>query len=222
MTAGLRVEAGEVRIDDELILSVAANSSGVVRIDGGTVDVGGRVVFNGTVTDTTGGKVFLSGGRLVVVGPDRLVAGPLKQFYWEDGTLAFSRTDTTLTATQLQNYTQQGAISYGGERVAGPRSAGTLFHERRPRLVEISGIAIEAELGAHMLFVRNDDKPGFIGALGRLLGDAGINIATFHLGRAQPGGNAIALIEVDQPVPAEVLASICALPHTKQCKTLSF
>ena len=61
--------------------------------------------------------------------------------------------------------------------------AGTLFGGDKPRIVEIEGIAIEAELGPHMLFVRNIDKPGFIGSLGRTLGEAGINIATFHLGR---------------------------------------
>ena len=73
-----------------------------------------------------------------------------------------------------------------------------------------------------MLYVRNDDQPGLIGALGMTLGDAGVNIATFHLGREQPGGDAIALIEVDQPVPESVLDAICALPHVVQCKRLRF
>ncbi|MGH6944582.1 MAG: phosphoglycerate dehydrogenase [Geminicoccaceae bacterium] len=128
---------------------------------------------------------------------------------------------TTVHREEIEGYQTLIRLALATER--GERSvAGTLFHERRPRLVEISEIEIEAELGPHMLFVRNHDKPGFIGALGRLLGDAGINIATFHLGRARPGGNAIALIEVDQPVSNEVLRSICALPHTKQCKTLHF
>ena len=53
----------------------------------------------------------------------------------------------------------------------------------------------------HMLYVRNQDRPGLIGALGRTLGDAQINIATFHLGRDRPGGDAIALVEVDGPIP---------------------
>ena len=87
--------------------------------------------------------------------------------------------------------------------------AGTLFHEQRPRVVEINGIETEAQLGPHVLYVRNEDKPGIIGALGKTLGDAGINIATFHLGRARPGGEAIALIQVDQPVPEQVLRQIC-------------
>ncbi len=72
------------------------------------------------------------------------------------------------------------------------RVAGTIFSGDKPRLVEVEDIAMEAELGPHMLFVRNKDKPGFIGNLGRALGESGVNIATFHLGRAAPGADAIA------------------------------
>jgi D-3-phosphoglycerate dehydrogenase / 2-oxoglutarate reductase len=100
--------------------------------------------------------------------------------------------------------------------------AGTLFQGEQPRVVQIRGIPIEAQLGPHTLYIRNRDKPGFIGALGTALGDAGINIATFHLGRSGPGGDAIALIEVDQPVPDDVLRAICELPHVVQVKALSF
>ncbi len=99
--------------------------------------------------------------------------------------------------------------------------AGTLF-EARPRITEIKGISVEAELGPHMLYVTNRDKPGFIGSLGRALGDAGINIATFHLGRAAPGSDAIALVEVDQAVPAAVLKTVADLPHVVQVKALKF
>ena len=74
----------------------------------------------------------------------------------------------------------------------------------------------------HMLYVRNEDRPGLIGGLGSALGDAGINIATFHLGRTRPGGDAIALIEIDQPAPLEVMQRIHALPHVTQCKVLRF
>ena len=72
-----------------------------------------------------------------------------------------------------------------------------------------------------MLYTRNSDKPGFIGALGTTLGDAGINIASFHLGR-NATGDAIALIDVDQEVPKEVMVSIGALPHVIQAKALHF
>ena len=73
-----------------------------------------------------------------------------------------------------------------------------------------------------MIYVTNEDKPGFIGRFASLLGDAKINIATFHLGRVAPGGDAIALIEVDGAVPADLLAKVQALPQVKQVKALTF
>ena len=73
-----------------------------------------------------------------------------------------------------------------------------------------------------MLYVNNQDKPGFIGALGRTLGDAGINIATFHLGRDRPGDDAIALVEVDQPLRTTCCGQVQALPHVLQVRQLSF
>jgi D-3-phosphoglycerate dehydrogenase / 2-oxoglutarate reductase len=100
--------------------------------------------------------------------------------------------------------------------------AGTLFADRRARVVQIQGINVEAEMGPHMLFVRNADKPGFIGRLGTVLGDAKINIATFHLGRTAPGEDAIALVEVDSAVPDPVLAKIRALPSVLRAELLSF
>ena len=65
---------------------------------------------------------------------------------------------------------------------------GTLFGGKHPRIVDIKGIEIEAEFAPHMLYITNDDKPGFIGRLGTLLGESKVNIATFHLGRDAPGG----------------------------------
>lgn len=100
--------------------------------------------------------------------------------------------------------------------------AGTLFGGTKPRLVEIKGISIEAELTPHMLYITNEDKPGLIGALGTTLGDAGVNIATFHLGRAAAGADAIALIELDEPIAKEVLAKVRALPHIKRVMPLRF
>jgi D-3-phosphoglycerate dehydrogenase len=100
--------------------------------------------------------------------------------------------------------------------------AGTVFSDGKPRVIQIKGINMEAELGPYMLYVTNADKPGFIGAFGTILGDRGVNIATFHLGRDQPGGNAIALVEVDGPVPPAVLAAVEALPQVKQARALRF
>ncbi len=100
--------------------------------------------------------------------------------------------------------------------------AGTLFADQRPRLVQIEGISVEADVGPHMLYVVNEDKPGFIGALGSALGDAGVNIATFHLGRAAEGGEAIALIEVDGAIPDDVLEKVRSLPHVRRVQALNF
>ncbi len=100
--------------------------------------------------------------------------------------------------------------------------AGTLFGGDRPRIVNIKGINMEAEIGPHMLYVTNQDKPGFIGALGSVLGDAGVNIATFHLGRHKQEGEAIALIEIDSELSVETLENVCKLPHVAQVKPLKF
>jgi D-3-phosphoglycerate dehydrogenase len=97
---------------------------------------------------------------------------------------------------------------------------GTLFGGDKPRLVEVNGIPMEAELGATMLFVANIDRPGFIGNLGRTLGEAGINIATFHLGRSDAGGHAIALVNTDGLVDEATLEKVRALPHVIQAEAL--
>jgi D-3-phosphoglycerate dehydrogenase len=100
--------------------------------------------------------------------------------------------------------------------------AGTIFAGNKPRLVDIEGIPLEAELGHHMLFVRNYDKPGFIGALGNALAAAQVNIATFHLGRTAPGEDAIALVEVDQKLTAALIDAVRRLPNVIQAKAMRF
>ena len=99
--------------------------------------------------------------------------------------------------------------------------AGTLFADK-PRIVEVNDIKLEAGLGAKILYVNNDDKAGFIGNLGTILGKSGINIANFHLGRNEAGKEAIALVEVDQDISAETIAEIAKLPSVKQVKLLKF
>jgi D-3-phosphoglycerate dehydrogenase len=100
--------------------------------------------------------------------------------------------------------------------------SGTVFADGRPRIVNIKGIRMDAEFGPSMLYITNQDRPGFIGRFSSTLGDAGINIATFHVGRDAPGANAIALIEVDGEVPAEVLRKVQSLPQVQQAKPLRF
>ena len=100
--------------------------------------------------------------------------------------------------------------------------AGTLFGGDKPRIVDVNGITLEAELGPHMLYTVNKDRPGFIGRLGSLLGGAGVNIATFHLGRASVGAEAVALLEVDGPLSLDVMREVRALPDVVQARALRF
>ena len=102
------------------------------------------------------------------------------------------------------------------------RVAGTVFSDGRPRLIQIKDINMDAEFAPHMLYVINEDKPGMIGRLGTLLGDAKVNIANFNLGRSAPGADAIALVEVDGGVDEKVLAAIRKLPLVKQANALAF
>jgi len=100
--------------------------------------------------------------------------------------------------------------------------AGTVYADGRPRIVNINGIRMDAGFGPSMIYITNLDKPGFIGRFGSTLGEAGINIATFHVGRDAPGGKAISLVEIDGELPSEVLAKVQALPQVQQAKPLRF
>ncbi len=100
--------------------------------------------------------------------------------------------------------------------------SGTLFTGKQPRIVEIEGVRIEAGLTENMLFIRNEDKPGLIGSVGTIIGDAGYNIANFHLGRKPGEDSAICLIALDQQLSDEVYDSVANLDQVTQLKRLSF
>lgn len=100
--------------------------------------------------------------------------------------------------------------------------AGTLFANAEPRLVEIYGVKVEADLTGDMVYVVNVDAPGFIGRLGTTLGEAGVNIGTFHLGRRTAGGEAVLLLSVDTRVDDALKAKIGQLPGVKSAKSLRF
>ncbi|MCE7795933.1 phosphoglycerate dehydrogenase [Sphingobium sufflavum] len=105
----------------------------------------------------------------------------------------------------------------------GERSvAGTLFGHSQPRLVELNGINMEADLGGQMLYIVNQDKPGFIGRVGTTLGASDINIGTFHLGRRNVGGEAVLLLSVDGTVQEPLLWEVCKLDGVKDVKLLKF
>ncbi len=105
----------------------------------------------------------------------------------------------------------------------GDRSvSGTLFGNGEARLVEVFGIKVEADLDGHMLYIVNEDAPGFIGRVGTLLGENGLNIGTFHLGRRAAGGDAILLLSMDEAIPEPVLWQVCKLQGVKTVKALKF
>jgi len=99
--------------------------------------------------------------------------------------------------------------------------AGTLYGGE-PRLINLFGVKMDAGFTPNMLYVRNEDKPGFIGALGGLLGDNKVNIATFFLGRDEEGGRAICLVSVDEPVSDEIEQAVRDIDQVKFAKSLSF
>jgi D-3-phosphoglycerate dehydrogenase len=117
-----------------------------------------------------------------------------------------------------ENYIRLTVVTGNQERSV----AGTVFANGKPRIIQVKGINMEAELTPSMLYVTNEDKPGHIGRLGTLLGKLGINIANFNLGRAEVGGDAIALLSIDGKLANKQLKEIAALPGVNQAKSLSF
>ena len=100
--------------------------------------------------------------------------------------------------------------------------AGTVFSDGKPRFIQIKGINIDAEVGHHMVYTTNEDVPGIIGTLGQTLGENGVNIANFTLGRADVKGEAIALLYVDEQIPAPVVKKLHDTGLFTQIKLLEF
>jgi D-3-phosphoglycerate dehydrogenase len=109
------------------------------------------------------------------------------------------------------------------ETAEGERSvAGTLFGNAAPRLVDLFGVGIEADLTGDMIYLVNEDRPGFIGSLGTTLGEAGVNIATFNLGRRAAGGEAVALVALDGRVAPDLIRKLGELPVVRTVMPLRF
>jgi D-3-phosphoglycerate dehydrogenase / 2-oxoglutarate reductase len=129
-------------------------------------------------------------------------------------TVSESRQETSPIYESLIRITVQtelGRRSFAGTVVAGA-----------PRIVEVKGMELDAAFAPAMLYVNNLDKPGFIGALGQMLGEAGINIATFNLGRVAAGDDAIALVGVDQTPDDSLIQRLRDLPQVKEARALRF
>jgi D-3-phosphoglycerate dehydrogenase len=129
-------------------------------------------------------------------------------------TLSESRQDDSPVYDSLMRITvttELGKRSFAGTMVGGA-----------PRVIEVKGMELDSPFLPAMLYVNNLDKPGFIGSLGMLLAEAGVNIATFNLGRRAAGEDAIALVGVDQTPNEALLAKVKALPNVKEARALAF
>jgi D-3-phosphoglycerate dehydrogenase len=100
--------------------------------------------------------------------------------------------------------------------------AGTCFSDGKPRFIQIKGINLDAEVGQHMLYTTNNDTPGMIGLLGTICGNNNVNIANFSLGRDNPGGNAIAMLYLDERIPDHVLEELRVNKAIVSAKPLEF
>jgi D-3-phosphoglycerate dehydrogenase len=118
----------------------------------------------------------------------------------------------------FEGYIKITVVTYKRERSIG----GTVFSDGKPRFIQIKGINIDAEIGQHMLYTTNEDVPGIIGTLGQTMGDHGVNIANFTLGRSDAGGEAIALLYVDAPVPDAAIKALHATGKFQQIRPLQF
>jgi D-3-phosphoglycerate dehydrogenase len=157
----------------------------------------------------------LIAGIMKQVNPDvNMVSAPL---------IAKDRGIKIATTNQAQSGVFEGFVKVTVVTESKERSiAGTVFSDGKPRFIQIKGINIDAEIGAHMLYTTNEDVPGIIGTLGKTMGDHGVNIANFTLGRATQGGEAIALLYVDEPVSAEARAALAETGMFRQIKPLAF
>jgi len=130
---------------------------------------------------------------------------------------------------QIATTTQDKSGVYDGyikvTMVSGDRErsiAGTVFSDHKPRFIQIRGINVDAEIGAHMMYTRNRDVPGVIGTLGMTLGGLGVNMANFTLGRAVNGGDAIAITYLDEPLRPDVREALLATGKFEQVRPLRF
>jgi len=127
------------------------------------------------------------------------------------------------TTKQDQSGTFEGYVKVTVTTDKRERSvAGTVFSDGKPRFIQIKGINIDAEIGRHMVYTTNQDVPGIIGVLGTMMGENGVNIANFTLGRNQRAGEAIAILYADEAVSEEVLQKLRDTGKFQQVKALTF
>ena len=123
----------------------------------------------------------------------------------------------TSRSSESADYTNLVELRMGENAVSG-----TLFGPRmQPRLVGAMGFDLDVEPEKHMLFIRNEDRPGMIGKLGSILGEHGINIGNMAVGRGEPGSRAAMAVTVDEPVPEEVLKVLEETPGFNEARSVT-
>ncbi|MFO6466049.1 phosphoglycerate dehydrogenase [Jannaschia sp. KMU-145] len=176
-----------------------------------------EVLYNGTVADMNLEALNCSAiaGVMKATNPDvNMVSAPV---------LARERGVDLSTTRQDKSGVFDGYIKLIVRTKSRERSiAGTVFTDGKPRFIQIKGINIDAEIGAHMLYTTNEDVPGIIGTLGQTMGDNGVNIANFTLGRSDRGREAIALLYLDDQPPAAVLDKLRATGMFRTVAPLRF
>jgi len=176
-----------------------------------------NVLYDGVVTEmnTAALNAAAIAGVMRVANPDvNMVSAPV---------IAKDRGIDISTTTQGKTGVFDGYMKLTVKTDRRERSiAGTVFSDGKPRFIQIKGITIDAEIGEHMIYTTNKDVPGIIGTLGQTLGENGVNIANFTLGRNEPGKDAIALLYVDGAVPEKALDALKATGLFQQVRALGF
>lgn len=124
-------------------------------------------------------------------------------------------------AKAASNYTN--LVSCKVEWDGGSRSiAGTLFGGEHPRIVQVSDYHLDVEPEGTMLIMMNQDVPGVIGQVGTLMGEHGVNIAEWRLGRTEKGDLALAFINLDSDLSDKAMAELQSLPAIRKLKLVNF
>ncbi|MEM1064809.1 MAG: phosphoglycerate dehydrogenase [Pseudomonadota bacterium] len=176
-----------------------------------------NILYNGAVSEmnTAALNAAVVAGVMKATNPDvNMVSAPV---------IAKDRGVDVTTTTQgktgvFDAYIKLTVVTDERERSI----AGTVFSDGKPRFIQIKGITIDAEIGRHMLYTTNEDVPGIIGALGHTMGENGVNIANFTLGRSDRGKDAIALLYVDDPIPDPVISKLAETGLFRSIRPLSF
>jgi len=176
-----------------------------------------EITYNGIVKDMNLKALNCAAiaGLMKAANPDvNMVSAPV---------IARERGIEISTTTQDKTGVFDGYIRVQVKTALKERSiAGTVFSDGKPRFIQIKGINIDAEIGSHMLYTTNKDMPGIIGTLGQTMGENGVNIANFTLGRSSKGKEAIALLYLDEQPPAAVLDKLMGTGMFQQVKPLRF